>query len=458
MSQGDQFHQYGYDHYLKAPKKQGKTRGDGSSYGSRGVVSSLLYALGSSNLFRRLHSPVVAGSVLVCAVLLFVGVVAMTYFSGDTDEALPVVRAEMANVKEMPHNPGGMTIPHSQSTVLAREEQPSADYEAKVVEDLLARQSQQDLISKEEIFDRATRMPLDSTRVDGALSDGAADERVQRDSAGFLDESEGDLVPFVAEDDLAALNAQAKGAVDVLSVKSKKSSGALDLSSASVISSLASEPADEPARADLNQYSEISELSAENEKPQADGQDILQKIGSSKVGADQETQDDGFSSAFTEMTAKAALEGKPKAPKRISVSSAAQSSLEAGEPAGRPNVLHGAGQSSATLDYVRGVLGTDQMQDVEPAAGASSDIEIGAGVYFVQLASITDAKRAASEWAKMQGQYSVLESSNFRVQKAALPAGTFYRIQAGPMSKASAERICDALKQANKPGGCLVVK
>ena len=76
----------------------------------------------------------------------------------------------------------------------------------------------------------------------------------------------------------------------------------------------------------------------------------------------------------------------------------------------------------------------------------------------MQLASITDAKRAVSEWTKMQRKYPVLVSSKFRVQEASLPGGTFYRIQAGPMSKESATQICNALKQANKPGGCLVVK
>ncbi|MCB1721141.1 MAG: SPOR domain-containing protein [Alphaproteobacteria bacterium] len=35
--------------------------------------------------------------------------------------------------------------------------------------------------------------------------------------------------------------------------------------------------------------------------------------------------------------------------------------------------------------------------------------------------------------------------------------GTYYRIQAGPMSRASASDICDSIK-AQKPGGCLVTQ
>ncbi len=84
--------------------------------------------------------------------------------------------------------------------------------------------------------------------------------------------------------------------------------------------------------------------------------------------------------------------------------------------------------------------------------------EIKAGLFFVQLASITDPARAGSEWVKMQKKYGVLSTSKFRVQEASLPSGTFYRIQAGPMSKSSADEICASLKASKKPGGCLVVK
>ena len=58
----------------------------------------------------------------------------------------------------------------------------------------------------------------------------------------------------------------------------------------------------------------------------------------------------------------------------------------------------------------------------------------------------------------MKAKYNVLSQEKFRVQEASVNSGTFYRIQAGPMSKANANNICDSLKQAGKPGGCLVVK
>lgn len=43
------------------------------------------------------------------------------------------------------------------------------------------------------------------------------------------------------------------------------------------------------------------------------------------------------------------------------------------------------------------------------------------------------------------------------MQEASLDRGTFYRIQAGPISKDSADEICREIK-AITPVGCLVVK
>lgn len=91
----------------------------------------------------------------------------------------------------------------------------------------------------------------------------------------------------------------------------------------------------------------------------------------------------------------------------------------------------------------------------EPAAGTAS-AKIKPGGSYVQLASVKDPSGAASEYKKMQVKYSALSGVDYRTQKADLGAkGTFYRIQAGPMSKDSATSVCNSVKA--KGGSCLVV-
>lgn len=90
----------------------------------------------------------------------------------------------------------------------------------------------------------------------------------------------------------------------------------------------------------------------------------------------------------------------------------------------------------------------------EPAAGTTA-AKVTSGTYFVQLASVKDTAGAPAEYKKMQAKYSGLSGVDFRTQRADLAKGTFYRIQAGPMSKDSATSTCNGIKA--KGGSCLVV-
>lgn len=90
----------------------------------------------------------------------------------------------------------------------------------------------------------------------------------------------------------------------------------------------------------------------------------------------------------------------------------------------------------------------------EPAAGTTA-AKVTSGTWFVQLASVKDTAGAASEYKKMQAKYAGLSGIEYRTQRADLAKGTFYRIQAGPMSKDSAASICNGIKA--KGGSCLVV-
>lgn len=387
MSQDNQFHQYGYDHYLKAPKRGAMSPLSG---GRRGRGKGI-----SSRLMRKLQSPAVATVALLAAGALFVGVIYATYPSSENaQQEIPIVKADLEPIRMYPEDRGGMDIPNKDSTLLARVGQAPVKDTPENIENLLA-QSKEDLISKERALQQAMAFDPDGNPVEDVIDYTNVDDGAVPDDATVV------VLPELNEDE-----------VDEDSV-------------AAVVEPVIKEP----------------ELKEPALKEPAPG-DILQKIGATQ-SEQNESPDE-----FARMAAQAALVKKP----------------QGYVTAKKPEVVHPAGTSPETLDFVRGVLNSPSESDtaaaVEPAAGAaiSSGAEMTSGVYFVQLASITDPARAASEWTKMQNKYGVLSHASFRVQEAALSSGTFYRIQAGPMSKSQANEICGALKNAGKPGGCLVVK
>ena len=131
----------------------------------------------------------------------------------------------------------------------------------------------------------------------------------------------------------------------------------------------------------------------------------------------------------------------------------------------KPETIHKAGSSPETMEFVKNVLeeeNTDaasEVADVEPAAGTAAGVAIEQGTHYIQLGSVKSASGAADEWSKIQDKYSSqLSGLNYRVERADLgDRGVFYRIQAGPISGESANKLCDQIK-AQSPGACLVTK
>jgi hypothetical protein len=145
----------------------------------------------------------------------------------------------------------------------------------------------------------------------------------------------------------------------------------------------------------------------------------------------------------------------------------------------KADIRHAPATAPETLEFVKSVLDEKksgpqespqtataskpqpELSAIEPATGAAkpAGISITAGDYFVQLASVPNQDAAQREWMKMLKSYgSILGEAPYRVHEANLgERGTFYRVQAGPMSKQSATSVCNAIK-AQKPGGCLIVK
>lgn len=154
------------------------------------------------------------------------------------------------------------------------------------------------------------------------------------------------------------------------------------------------------------------------------------------------------------------------------------------EPPRMP-VTHRAGSNPETLEFVRSVLEKKDahkalnapatrdhtakatakktpakaVAEVSPAAGSQAAAGITPGNYYVQLGSVTNAVGAEGEWGKIKKSFSAqLSGVDHRIKSADLgERGIYYRIQAGPMSKESANALCGEIK-AQKPGGCLVTK
>lgn len=382
MSQDNQFHQYGYDHYLKATSKKGR-----SARKSSGLGDYLSTAL---EITRK---PMVRSAAFIAVAVLFVGVIIAAYPSGDSQNNIPIVKADLRPIRDEPVDRGGMSIPNGDSTILARSG--GADInDGRRIENLLS-QEDDAYINKEQAIARAL-----SSNPDGAIIISLGDEKEWNASniniikGRTLDKEKTlETVSNIKEINMEEPVAVDEAMVDVVPVAT----------------------IDEPANID-------------------EADNVLQKIGSTATSVDGVIEDDA---AFISKTATAALRVKPK---------------YAG--------MHKAASSPDTIDFVRKILREGSSQAaIEPAVGAAAPVvSAAAGSYFVQLASITDASRASGEWVKMQAKYNVLATSKFRVQEASLSSGTFYRIQAGPLSKASATEICNKLKAQGKSGGCLVVK
>lgn len=93
----------------------------------------------------------------------------------------------------------------------------------------------------------------------------------------------------------------------------------------------------------------------------------------------------------------------------------------------------------------------------EPKVEPKPALEMTSGKSYVQFAAVKSDADAKAKWSKLQSQYSVLKTLALRVQKADLGAkGTFYRVQAGPMSLDQAQSVCSKVKDSK--GDCLVIK
>lgn len=313
----------------------------------RGIVEKLL----GERIAQKFSSPLFATAAFVIAGVAFAGVIIAVYPDLPDQNDIPVVKAETLAYKEIPSDPGGMSIPNRDSTVFSAMsgEGPS---EPAPLEDLLA---EEEPVDKLAAFARQVEEAVEEDRVVGEESETAP----------------------------VTLQKIAKQSEDVAS--------------------------------------------------EAAGREVAQVVA-------------------------------PKPPPPV-------------DDVERRKIIHKPGENPETLDFVRSVLDKKDGQavasandvatraaSVAPAAGNAArevgrDFNITPGSYYVQLGSVKSLSGAEAEWGKLKKAFDAeLGSASHRVQSADLgERGTFYRIQAGPMSKASAGEICDSIK-AQKPGGCLVTQ
>ncbi len=181
MSQDNKFNQYGYNHYLKAPARP---RPNAKHF--VGESSGVAF-----RIMSKLKTPLVAVVSLGVIITFFVGIVIATYPSGnDEPRNIPIIKADLRPIKSEPLQRGGMSIANRESTIMANAGSVNIDAEAKSVENLLLRFSDDasDMVSKEDALNKAVmgEIPMSMPSppkvmqridlVEGALGDKISDE------------------------------------------------------------------------------------------------------------------------------------------------------------------------------------------------------------------------------------------------------------------------------------------
>ncbi|HTJ65786.1 MAG TPA: SPOR domain-containing protein [Alphaproteobacteria bacterium] len=116
-------------------------------------------------------------------------------------------------------------------------------------------------------------------------------------------------------------------------------------------------------------------------------------------------------------------------------------------PAARPAPKPAADSIAALIGASE--AGVPPPQHAPAAAGGTG--------YRLRLSAVRSPAAVADEWARLKRRYPELASLRNTTSKIDLPdKGTFYRIEAGPLSEGEAKSTCDRLRTQGL--GCIVVK
>lgn len=352
------------------------------------------------------RSLVISGIVFIAVVALS-GVIWASYpaqnpLAGD-DGQVPIIRADAKAYKYVPADRGGMAIAHADSTIFD-----AMRGEGAKVENLLAEEGEAP-IDRQELF-AGLKTDLAAVASDAGGGDGIVQMARMGDYTQTRPMTESERRADAARRNREMLEQEADPLPGEIGQGKRTSSTILNAGEVEpdlVPKSLPGQPSEMPPE---DQAAEEAEAEAGTK---ASAARLAQEEADAKKAAAAKIEADKRAAKAKENTEKAKVKAK--------------------EPATSPKVATVPAPSVAST----------------PASGGTS---------YVQVASVPDAGRVASEWQVVSSKLPMLAGKAYRTQAADLGAkGTFHRIQVGPMSKDAAIALCNQIK-AQKPGGCLVVK
>ena len=340
--------------------------------------------------------PKAAFFIVLIALSFMIGVVWKLYVGGGSSDVknIPIIRADSEPYKVDPDEPGGMQMPHKDSTIFSSlNSDPDED---RGIENLLAETDEEKPMPRSQLFA-------------GLNTEPNADLQDEETQETPLDKPLTEVAQQVAETKSEKVDLLEDSADNEIEIPKK-------------VEPILPSSDEEAAKQKL-----IEEAKIEAEKAQALIKEKEAEIAK-KAKAEQE---------------KIAKE-KAAAEKAAAEKAAAEKAKKAAQEK--------AAQEKAAAEKAA------KEKEAAVAVAPAPEVVVGTGDYYVQLASVQDRARTDAEWSKLQSKYgTTLSGYKYRVETANLAKGTYYRIQAGPVSKAQATTTCNAIKRKD-PNGCLVKK
>ena len=350
--------------------------------------------------------PKAAFFIVLIALSFMIGVVWKLYAGGGNGadgQNVPIVRAEQSPYKVIPDDPGGMEIPNKDSTLFG------SNSDSKV-ENLLAKDDNEEPLPRSQLF--------------AGLNTDSTDNGNSQSSPNLQAEAQATPLDQPLDQDQERIVEQAKEAEAVVENFIQNGVEALN-----------------PSEDD-----ETINVVVEDPTP-AKAAPVAVKKAPVKAPAKVEVT---VPSVTPEVVKDVVTE------KQISLESPTPSAEE------KINIIRQ--EEKLKLDLLPEksapvVTSAPTIQKVEPAVKATAaPTPLMAGDYYVQVVSVKDRSRAEGEWNRLKKKYAALSGYSYRIQSADLgERGTYYRVQAGPVSKSQATETCNAIKRVDK-NGCLVKK
>lgn len=432
-----------------------------------------------TKLAQKIESPFFATFSILLAGGAFAGVLLATYSGGNQDQAVPVIVAENQQVKFMPDEEGGMSIPHQDSTIFGAVSKEAAFDDARAsqqasVENLL----EQDPMGSASEGGVAANQQAEGNR--SQLEELArASERVMRSDSiediAAIEPSGG--AGAKARDTAQGVSSQISDQVKMLDIPEPKRVDKVQVER--TVESLVSEEDLQAYKQEQARKEEALRIRNENRKKQKRAADKQDEQANQETSELKKSKPNRFhrpgASPETLAFVRSVLDKKDskKTPYHQSrqteanTASANQRGAQGAQAQAQNQVQNQVQTQAQAQVQTQADTSSEAAQDlanavskIEPAIGPAPIAGNVVGTpYFVQVVSVPTQYAAEQEWGKLQKKYSYeLDGQGYRIQEANLgERGLYYRVQVGPFSKQDANILCDSLR-AQKPGACLVVR